>query len=98
MLYQVVQFNGDTSHYSLSYRDLREQHTRIVGLSDEEFLSSLPDALHLACVISYLKELGSEATVGDAGIIHELVHLLTLPQDSDLAEIRRQFREVLALA
>jgi hypothetical protein len=93
-----MQFSGDTSHYSLSYRDLRDHHSRLCSLPDEEFLVSLPNALHLACVISYLKELDSEATVGDAGIVHELVHLLAVPQDSDLSEIRRQFREVLTLA
>lgn len=101
MLYVVFKPDGTESKFSLSYSQLREQYDLFVAMSDAEFMTRLADAAHLACIIAYLKELGPEATFGDAGIIHELIHLMTIPvaeYGMALPQIREQFQKVLALA
>lgn len=99
MEYTVFKFDGSQSSFSLSYSELREQHERFCGMVDEKFMAHLADAAHVACVIGFLKELGAEATIGDAGIVHELIHLITIPEHvTYLPAIREQFREVLRLA
>ena len=94
----MITYRTDNGTFSLSYQELRETHAEMCALSDEEFLRSLPAALHLACIISWLKELGPDATIGDQGIVHELVHLLHSGTTATVAEVREQFRVMLALA
>lgn len=85
--------------YTFNYQDTRELHERYVSLSDEQFMAELPNILHLAIFISYVKDLSNEATLSDDGIIHELVHLLTSPDPSvDLKEIRKDFEVILKLS
>lgn len=69
-------------------------------MSDEEFRSKLSDAIHLACILAWFKELGADYTIGDGGIVHELVHLLAIPHEPliDLKEVREQFKKDLYLA
>lgn len=84
--------------FSFSYCELREHYERLCNLSDEAFLVSLPEALHLACIVGWLKELGPEATIGEVGIVHELVHLLHSGTTTPLEEIRSNFCLLLKLA
>jgi hypothetical protein len=84
--------------FIFSYRNLREEWLRQCALSDEEFVAQLPVALHLACMIGWLKELGADATIGDAGLVHELVHLFHEGTPTPLSAIRDQFRLLLELA
>lgn len=86
--------------YRLSYRELREQYLEFCRLSDEEFMSRLPAAIHLACVIGYLKEINTTEALSDKGIIHELVHLLHIPLEKSVcvAEIRKKFQVILELS
>ena len=67
--------------FYFSYPEFEELFRKFKGYSDEEFKNDLPNILHFACFVSYLKELPIEATVGDYGIIHQLVHLLTIPDE-----------------
>lgn len=68
-------------------------------MSDSEFLENLPDALHLACFICFLKEIPTYVCLTDKGIIHELVHLLKENgTTTSLKEIRELFKITLALA
>jgi len=85
--------------YNLNYQQLREKHIEMCNIKNAEFVSRLPEALHLACVICYLKELGNESTISDKGIIHELIHLLHIPNEPlvNINEIRKQFKRVLML-
>jgi hypothetical protein len=85
--------------FQMSYQQLKALHDDFCKYSDEVFLSKLVDALHLACIICYLKERNHEV-LGDKGIIHELVHLLSGHADAlrNLAEIRKQYKEDLYLA
>lgn len=86
--------------YNLSYQELREEYTKHIEMSDEEFMQNLPSALHLACIVCFLKETPTYLTLNDTGIIHQLVHLLHLgdtPLDP-LNEIREQFKRDIFLA
>lgn len=86
--------------YVLDYQGLRDKHIELCRMGDEEFMKVLPEALHLACVIGYLKGLGVEALVSDEWIIHELVHLLDIHDEPlvDLEGIRYRFKILLQLA
>jgi hypothetical protein len=88
--------------FSLSYRELREEHERMVALDDAAFVAQLPAAAHLACIIGWLKELGRDETIGDTGIVHELVHLMHLnplgAEPYQIGEVRARFARLLLLA
>lgn len=85
--------------YVLSYSALRVDYERFCRMTEAEFLAALPEILHFACIVSYLKELGI-GVLSDEGIIHQLVHLLTIPNEPliSIVEIRAQFAEQLRLA
>lgn len=97
-----MQYVIDGSTYSLNYQQLREDFYFYRNLSDIEFKKkhNVIKALHFACIVLYLKEAGCEMTVGDKGIIHQLVHLLHIPDEPlvDLKEVRSLFNQVLYLA
>lgn len=86
--------------YILSYQQLREDYYKFCQMSDEEFMKNLPAAAHLACVICYLKEVPGYVALCDVGIIHELIHLIHIPEGNttSLRDIRKLFEERLRLA
>lgn len=101
--YRLRDANGSDSHYSLSYQELREHHERLCRLSDRRFLQPkhLIESAHLACIVGWLKELSRDATIGDRGIVHELIHLMTGIAEDDpgaVKRIREQFKALLELA
>lgn len=94
----AIQYLSDGSQYSLSYQELKEHYQVMCEMSDVDFLKNIPDAIHLACIICFLKETPTYVCLTDTGIIHELVHLLkddgtTTP----LEEIRELFKMTLRL-
>lgn len=95
-----MEYKVGNSTFSLSYQELRNDYFYYKNLSDADFMKNLIKALHFACIVSYLKENSLESTVGDKGIIHEMIHLLDIPDEPliDLQEIRNLFNEVLYLA
>lgn len=86
--------------YTLHYRELKNEYERFCEISNEEFLSSLLDAAHLACIICFLKETSAEDSIGDMGIIHELIHFIAIPDDPGigLSSLRELFKMTLKLA
>lgn len=86
--------------YTLHYRELKNHYERFCEMSDEEFLSNLPEAAHLACIICFLKETSAEDSIGDRGIIHQLIHFIAIPGESgiDLKSLRDLFKTTLNLA
>lgn len=99
MNYTVFRPDGSEAIYSLSYQDLKCEHERFCEMADCVFLANVRDAAHLACIISFLKELPAGSTLGDQGIVHQLIHLMTIEgTERELPEIRKQFAEVLRLA
>lgn len=95
------QLEGSSRTYDFSYREIKDHYQDILSLTDEEFLDRLPEALHLAVYICFIKEVPGKHCLSDTGIIHMLAHLLhdkaeTLLHHS-LSEIREEFRTVLML-
>ena len=68
-------------------------------MSDQEFMDNLPKAIHLACIICYFKEIPAKYCLSDIGIVHELAHLLHIPDKNvePLSEIRKLFESDLKL-
>lgn len=95
-----MEYVQNGKRYQLNYQELRLQHASFTLMSNEQFLQALPAALHLATFLCWFKELPASQVLADDGIIHQLVHLLHIPDEPliDLAEIRKAFNEQLALA
>lgn len=89
-----------TKQYELSYRELKNKHETICAYDDEVFLQELPDIIHFACLVSYFKQLSVAQTLSDEGIIHQLVHLLHIPDEPtvSLTDIRKDFEMLLKLS
>lgn len=97
----MIEYLVDDVKYGLSYRELRELYWEFIGLSDSEFMEKLPSALHLACIICFLKEVPTSICLSDKGIIHELTHLLEHGENDKmivLKDIRKLFKKQLKLA
>lgn len=95
------QLDDSSQNYSFSYREIRDHYRDIVSLTDDEFMERLPEAIHLACYICFIKETPNEHCLSDTGVVHMLAHLMhdkaeTLLHHS-LYEIREKFRTVLML-
>lgn len=95
-----IHYTVDGTTYSLNYQELKFRYEDICQYSDEQFMEELPEIAHLACVVSFFKGLGSNATIGDKGIIHELIHLMTEPNEptNNLQEIRESFNDKIKLS
>lgn len=95
-----IEYLVDGKRYVLNYQELCEKYHEFVGLTDRQFRERLPEALHLACIISYLKGINASNLVSDQGVIHLIVHQLHIPDDttSEFREMRRQFKLFLKLA
>lgn len=94
-----MEYVTNGKHYVFSYTEMTGLYWKFVNYTDSEFLQNLPDILHFSCIVSYFKELGVEATVGDEGIVHQLVHLLCIPDEPviELDKIREQFKNLMRL-
>lgn len=93
-----IEYLSDGETFSLSYKELRNCYDEFCDMEDEEFLNKLPDALHLACMICFLKEVPTYICLTDKGVIHELIHLLKNQNVRKLKEIRDLFKMTLRLA
>ena len=89
----------DNREYLMSYQNLKEEYHRFCEMTDIQFMMEIPAALHLACVICFLKEIPTDACLCDDGIIHELIHLNHIPNQNttSLEDIRELFKKVLIL-
>ncbi len=92
----------DGHRYSFNYQARREDYFRYKEMSDAEFVENALAALHFSMLVTFIKGLGSEATVGDRSICHELVHMLddNCKEDAirELSEIRNLFNRICYLA
>lgn len=94
----IEHITPEGSQFTIHYRNLKYEYDRFCEMSDEDFLKILPDAAHLACIIGWFKELDNDQTLGDTGIVHELINLITGTGTATLADIRGMFKEYLKLA
>ena len=78
---------------NFNYSHLTESYSKYQAMSDAEFMENLVEILHFTCFVCYLKGYDVETTLSDEGIVHQLVHLLHIPQEPviNLQEIREQF-------
>lgn len=90
----------DDSKYVLSYQDLKDRYNQVIKLNESQFKQQLPMILHLACMICYLKEIPASVCLSDKGIIHELIHMLHIPEEPlvDTIGIMQLFKDQLQLA
>jgi len=94
-----IEYLSEGSKFSLSYQDLRNHYLEFCEMSDADFMDNLPDAIHLACIICFLKELPTYVCLTDKGVIHELVHLLKEDlTTASLEDIRALFKSTLNLS
>jgi hypothetical protein len=94
----MTYLSGKTQ-YNFVYSDLRELFNKYSAFTDEEFMVNLIEILHFSCFVCYLKGYETETTLSDEGIIHQLVHLLHIPDEPviDLQEIREQFNNLIKI-
>lgn len=72
------QYQNGGHTYSFSYKDLKSQFEDYEKLSDSEFMADLPNITHFAVFVCWFKQLKTADVLSDTGLIHELVHLMTL--------------------
>ena len=96
----MIEYNVGDTKYLLHYQELKDHYIKHLEMSDEEFMKNIPSALHLACIICFLKEIPTYACLSDKGIIHELTHLLQFGETEliNLKEIRKVFKKQLKLS
>lgn len=96
----MLEYKVENKTYTLSYQELRERYLVMVDMTDVEFKDALPNAIHLACIICFLKEIPTYICLRDDGIVHQLAHLLDIPDSTapEFQEIRQLFKDQLALA
>lgn len=93
-----IEYLSEGGRFLLSYQELKEKYINFCNYSDSEFLDNLPDILHLACIVCFLKETPSYVCLSDTGIIHELVHLLKdNGTTTSIQEIRELFKTTICL-
>lgn len=68
-------------------------------MTDAEFKNNIAGAIHLACVICFLKEIPTYVCLSDKGIVHELAHEAHIGRENTtrFKEIRRLFKQTLKL-
>lgn len=95
-----IEYTTKQRPFSFDYQELKDDYVNACLMSDEDFKSDIPEILHLSCIICYIKGLSNDDTIGDCGIIHELIHLLNFPDDpnTNLSEIRALFNETCKLS
>lgn len=95
-----MEYIVDNSRFHFSYTEVREAYLIAISLDDEEFMRRLPEMIHLACVICYFKEIPTYVCLSDKGIIHELAHLMHIPEGNTttLRQIRLLFEDQLKLS
>lgn len=95
--YTLKKPNGDVYTFSYSNFAMCHEYVSIVMMTDEEFMKELPRVLHFATVCCFLYKTDKQAkdALSDIGIIHQLVHLLDIPDEPLilLKEIRVLFKQ-----
>lgn len=97
----MIEYRNSEGLFSVSYSDLQQEFVRYREMSDEMFKDNLAGAIHFAVFVCWFKELQTQHTCADDGIIHQLVHLLHIGDDmcmhGKLPGIRKLFNEQLEL-
>ena len=83
--------------YSVSHKDLVGYYKEFIKFSSKEFMERLPEILHLVCIVSYIDDYTTKEVLSDQGLLHQLIHLLHIPDEPLIIQedIQRQFEEEL---
>lgn len=92
-----MRYRINGNEYDIKYTELKSLYCEFCDMDDAEFHTRILEALHLACIISYFKEIPNEYTLSDEGIVHELIHVMQDENVRPLPEIRKDFEEILKL-
>lgn len=95
----MLTYKVNNSEYQVSYKELKEWYETVRSYSDAEFVLKLPEIIHLTCMLCWFKEVPMDQVIGDEGIVHQLAHLLHIPNEPiiNLVEIRNQFNNLCKL-
>ena len=98
----MMEYRLNDRTYGFSYSDIKQSYEAFCRMTDRKFLEKLPEAIHLACFICFIKEIPTQYCLSDVGVVHELVHLLCIPNEegraSTVKDVRALFAEELRLA
>jgi hypothetical protein len=93
-----IHYKVNDHTFGFSYQQCKQQADRINAMTDDEFMQILPEALHLAVFVCWVKEYPADYLLSDHGLIHELVHLLHIPDATrNIREIREEYKRVVCL-
>ena len=94
-----MEYTINNKKYSVSKSELQKEYQKVVAYTDIEFLENIASIAHLACIISFYKDLPNVETLSDEGIVHQLIHLMDIPNEPliDLQEIRCLFNKIMEL-
>lgn len=86
--------------YHFSYQEMSNLHDKYCTYTDEEFLANIVEIIHFAAFACFFKEMPTHQCLSDAGILHQLIHLLHIPDEplTNLQGIRELFEKVLKFA
>jgi hypothetical protein len=62
--------------YGMDIVSLRNDYQRFIEMTDEQFAENLVQAAHYAVFVSFYKNLTPLQSIGDEGVVHQLIHLL----------------------
>lgn len=95
----MITYIVNDSEYQVSYTELKKWYYTIRAYTDIEFATNLPEIIHFTCMLCWFKELPMDQVIGDEGIVHQLAHLLHIPNEPiiDLKEIRELFNTLCKL-
>lgn len=77
----------DKTAYTFDLLGLRHDYKRFSIMGKKEFTENLLHIMHFCCIVGYYKDLKRIDLLSDSGIIHEIVHLLTInPKDNKISK------------
>ena len=94
-----MDYTINNKRYSINLNELQFEYNKVISYSDQQFLDNLVEITHLACVIAFYKKLDAIDTISDEGIIHQLIHLMHIPNEPliVLSDIRFLFNQKLKI-
>lgn len=83
-----IQYTTGGKSYNFDYQEMKKLYNQVCLFPEEIFIERLKDILHLACTICYFKGLSLEETLGDEGVIHQIAHLMDIPEEPIISVTR----------
>lgn len=89
------QYQIDGHTFSYTDADLLVPHASLCAATDADFLQRLPEALHLACMLCFVRGIPSSECLSDRGVVHQIAHLIHLDEPAvSLFEVRQAFADL----